>query len=224
MSIQPRDRNGIRLNTEAYWNARFLSGDWAARGGYTQTEKFAIAQAELYNIDRSFNGTICDFGCGAGDAFPIYRSNFPQARLIGVDFSDGAITLCRQRHGSLGTFIRGNATDIPNSDVIICSNVLEHIPDYSSVVDQLRQRCRRLLVIVPYREKHLIDEHINTYTRNAFSEWRPSRKIVFASPGWSEFGKSLWVDVHLKNIARLIVNRPTRRRRMQILCEIGGEL
>ncbi|MDX8412753.1 MAG: hypothetical protein R8J85_01570 [Mariprofundales bacterium] len=73
------------INTKAYWDDRFSSGDWEEKRGRWQTESFAKGQIEHLKISSDFKGTILDFGCGLGDAMPIYRQSFPLAKLIGMD-------------------------------------------------------------------------------------------------------------------------------------------
>jgi SAM-dependent methyltransferase len=43
---------------------------------------------------------ILDFGCGIGDAARYLADLFPHARVLGIDTSDQALDLARQRHGS----------------------------------------------------------------------------------------------------------------------------
>lgn len=212
------------INTQGYWNQRFGSGDWAEKGGCTQTRQFAEAQVRYFNLSREFSGSLCDFGCGAGDAFPVYREAFPEAVLYGVDFSEDAIRLCRARYGQMVTFVSGNAGDIPYVDVIICSNVLEHVDDDSAIVEDLLNRCKRLFVIVPYRERRLIEEHVRAYTDNSFAQFLPVRMKVFFARGWSVLGKDLWIGVYLKNVVRWLVGRPLRYQNKQILFEFKGRL
>jgi hypothetical protein len=212
------------INTQQYWNRRFGSGDWADKGGYTQTRQFAEAQVSYFNLPREFLGGLCDFGCGAGDAFPVYRESFPEAVLYGVDFSEDAIRLCCARYGHMATFVSGNAGAVPHVDAIVCSNVLEHVDDDCTIVEDLLNRCRRLFVIVPYRERHLVSEHVRTYTENSFAQFSPVRKKVFLARGWSAFGRELWIGVYLKNIARWLVGRPLRYQNKQILFEFEGRL
>jgi 2-polyprenyl-3-methyl-5-hydroxy-6-metoxy-1,4-benzoquinol methylase len=139
------------INTVAYWNNRFASGDWANKGGFSQTHQFAATQIPLLNIAKMTTERICDFGCGAGDAFPLYRETWRSASLLGIDFSAAAIALCRQRYGDIAEFICGDVTSVPCVDTIICSNVLEHLDDDKAVVSQLLNRCNSLKVIVPYK-------------------------------------------------------------------------
>lgn len=212
------------VNTVSYWDARFGSGDWESRGGYSQTRRFAMAQIPRLRIDPSFTGKLCDFGCGAGDAFPVYREAYPSAELVGVDFSGPAIDLCQKKFGTFASFVRGVASDVPESDVILSSNVLEHLDDDIAVVETLRERCRRLIVIVPYEERPLHEEHVRRYSRDTFADQRPLRSEVFLSPGWTEYGLSLVKTIYLGNAVRLLAGKVLKTRGRQILFEFDGRL
>ena len=99
--------SGNNINTKDYWNSRFGTGDWESKGGFSQTRAFAESQVLHFGLPEDFSGTLCDFGCGAGDAFPVYRVTYPNAKLIGVDFSSKAIQLCREKYSSIAEFIKG---------------------------------------------------------------------------------------------------------------------
>lgn len=212
------------INTADYWNNRFGSGDWEDRGGRSQTRQFAIAQIGRLQVGRDFQGLLCDFGCGAGDAFPIYRDAFPNARLVGVDFAAPAINLCLEKYGEFASFICGDVDSVPESDLIVSSNVLEHLDDDLGVIDRLRGRCRRLIVVVPYNERPLHEEHVRSYGRDAFDLLDPVRKEVFLSPGWSEYGFSLVKKIYFGNAARWLTGKPTATRGRQLLVEFRGRI
>jgi len=212
------------INTDNYWNSRFGSGDWERNGGFSQTAKFAESQIKHINIESDFDGVIIDFGCGAGDSFPVYKKFFPKSNLIGVDFSEEAIKLCKNRYGNIAEFHTSNADGVPKSDVIICSNVLEHVDNDKEVLKKLSTKCKRLFIIVPYLEKPLSSEHIRTYDEFYYDEFSPISKKIFLSDGWSYFGFDLIFNVYLKNVARFIINRPLLYQRKQILFEFAGTL
>lgn len=212
----------MKINSQDYWNVRFGSGDWSARAGFAQTEAFARCQVERFGIGSDFCGTLCDFGCGAGDSFPVYRAAFPRARLVGVDFSHEAIGLCTSRFGGLATFLCGDAQLVPPCDVIVCSNVLEHIEDDVGTAAELLRRCRKLFLVVPYRERPLDTEHLREYGKTSFSSLAPIRTEVFDSPGWSQYGWNLYVRLYALNPVRVLLGRPWQRRRMQVLFEFKG--
>ena len=209
------------VNTREYWDRRFAQGDWERKGGFTQTALFAHSQIPFIDLPASFSGSLCDFGCGAGDAFPVYRAAFPKAELIGVDFSLDAIRLCEERHGRIANFVCGDHCAVPKTDVVIASNVLEHISDDEEVARQLSRNCRTLYVIVPFDEEIVPGgEHLRSYTRRSFASLAPTRSIVFPARGWSEFGNDLWTGIHLKNLIRPLLGRKRRKRAMQIMFQI----
>ena len=211
---------GRNINTLDYWDRRFGTGDWEAKGGFSQTRAFAESQILHLGLPNDFSGTLCDFGCGAGDAFPVYRAAFPNAKLVGVDFSGEAIRLCREKYSSIAEFIEGDYTTVPSCNIVIVSNVLEHLDDDKLVVKNLIERCHRLFVVVPFMEKILCREHIRSYDEHSFSQFSVVRIEVFPSRGWSEFGIQRFVGIPVKNILRFILGRPLRHRLLQIMFEI----
>ena len=72
----------VNINTKQYWDNRFTH-NWEKWNGRLQTRYFAEDQAPYLELPPNFDGIILDFGCGLGDAMPIYRKNFPKAKLIG---------------------------------------------------------------------------------------------------------------------------------------------
>jgi cyclopropane fatty-acyl-phospholipid synthase-like methyltransferase len=213
------------VNSQEYWDWRFESGDWVANGAREQTRSFAIAQTSLFPIGKDFQGTLLDFGCALGDAFPVYREKYPQATLVGVDFSMQAVERCRETYGKLATFFCASHEDCPHADVIVCSNVLEHLKDDLAVAKTLQERCRLLLIVVPYREQYLIAEHVRRYNRKYFRDLGCIKTEVFAARGWSQFGfRQHWWEIRIKNALRPFFGKRKLRRRLQILYVLKGKL
>jgi SAM-dependent methyltransferase len=211
------------INSQDYWDRRFASGDWEAKNGRWQTQCFAKGQIPHLNIPRDFGGTILDFGCGLGDAIPVYREHFPKARLMGMDISSQAVDLCRRKHGEWATFLQGRAENVPEGiDVIIASNVLEHLDSDVEIAKSLRGKCADLYIVVPYRESPLFGEHVNAYDENHFSALGPCERKIFACRGWSAYGVELWYRTYFKNLIRFLRRRPLRRRNLQILFHFKG--
>lgn len=211
------------VNSQAYWDHRFASGDWEKKNGRWQTQSFARGQLPHLKLPRDFAGTILDFGCGLGDAIPVYREYFPKARLMGMDISSQAVELCREKHGRAAVFLQGKAEDVPAGiDVILASNVLEHLDDDLAVAQTLREKCAELYIVVPYREAPLFGEHVNSYDENHFSALGPCERTIFPCRGWSAYGRERWVQIHFKNIFRFLLGRPLRRRNLQILFHFKG--
>ncbi len=213
------------INTKQYWEKRFMSGDWERRGGQNQTKKFAESQINHLKLNPNFSGTILDFGCGLGDAMPIYHKAFPNSKLIGVDISEHAIEKCRNKYGSIATFISGNHESVPSVDVIIASNVFEHLDDDITIAAHLLNKCRQLNIVVPFNEQiPMASEHVNTYNVNYFRSLGNYDYKIFASRGWSQYGLDLIFHLYLKNIVRPLFGKPIVRRSYQIIYTFSKEL
>lgn len=213
------------INTREYWDARFASGDWEKKQGRSQTAGFARAQIARFGISPDFSGTLLDFGCGLGDSFPVYRRQYPKARLIGVEISAAAVASCTAKYGGLAEFIAGDHRAVPEADVIVSSNVFEHLTDDLAIARTLLSRCRDLYITVPYREAlPLLHEHVNQYDESHFAALGPSTTQVFPCEGWSEYGWPLWYSIRLKNLGRLLMGRPLRHRNLQIMFRLRGTL
>lgn len=206
------------INTRKYWEGRFSSGDWATKNGRLQTQNFAKGIIPHLQIPRGFNGTILDFGCGLGDAIPIYRAAFPQAKLIGVDISQSAVDQCEEEYGNIASFYRGEYQDIPEVDIIISSNVFEHITGDREISRHLLNICSSLYIVVPYKEDPMIDEHVNFYDEKYYSGVGNYDYTIFNCKGWTPFGpRGLWYEIYLKNIYRQILGKPRHNRNKQIV-------
>ena len=206
------------INTKEYWENRFSSNDWVRNRGRWQTESFARAQVEHFEIPSGFEGEILDFGCGLGDAMPVYRRHFPNAKLIGIDISHNAIDKCNEEFGGIASFLPGVYRDVPNTDVIIASSVFEHLSNDREIARHLLSKCESLYITVPYKEHPLYIEHINAYDETYFQGVGSYDFRIFPCLGWTQYGvRGLWYNVYLKNIFRYCLGRPVVRRNMQIM-------
>ena len=206
------------INTKLYWDTRFSNGDWEQKRGRSQTRQFALSQIPYLEIPKRFSGTILDFGCGLGDAFPIYKDAFPNATLIGLDISEEAIKKCKESYGNFAEFICGTFIDVPKVDIIISSNVFEHLTDDISIAKHLIEKCGQLYIIVPYKEKLTPgSEHINSYDENYFLSLGQYEFKIFLSRGWSQFGINLIYHLYFKNIFRPFFGKPIILRSKQLI-------
>jgi hypothetical protein len=179
--------NMNNINTKGYWEKRFSSGSWN-NAGKRQTEEYAKANINLMNISTDFNGKIIDFGCALGDAIPLYKKSFPNAKIIGLDISETAIEICKKRYGTIAQFYACDISTIPNADIIIASHVFEHITDDKKLVTELLTKCSQLFVFVPYMEFPLYVEHVNSYDENYYADIRTSDYKIFEVKYRSKIG------------------------------------
>lgn len=210
-----------QLNSKGYWDKRFSGGSWEEKGGTRQSREHAKRFLKVLNVPREFSGSICDFGCATGEALPVYRETFPNATLLGMDISDAAIKQAEKKFGSLATFTSGEASDVPEADIIITSHVLEHIEDQDTVINALRKKCRKLFVVVPYDEQPLGPEHVRRYQKDTLNQFEPvSVNVCFS--GLVDAWLPWVIKNHFKNYARMMLGRPRRRIPRQVVYEIAG--
>lgn len=212
----------MHVNSPQYWDERFSQGDWRAKGGPNQSITHAQHYVPVLGISPNFRGIVCDFGCAEGDAMTVYQEYFPMASFIGVDISSSAIEAAISNYGHIARFICGTEDDIPDSDVIITSHVLEHLDNDESALTALLAKCDRLFVVVPYREYPLNSEHVRTYDEASFSRFRP-KQITICDGGWQYKGPRFIWEIWIKNLARPLLGRRRVARPRQIVFEFNGD-
>jgi cyclopropane fatty-acyl-phospholipid synthase-like methyltransferase len=206
------------INSRSYWDNRFGSGDWEQKLGGLQTKEFAESQVRYFDLPSDFNGTLLDFGCGLGESIPVYRKYYPAAKLIGLDFSEKAIELCIRRYGDSAEFIHGDFLSVPEVDIIVASNIFEHLSDDLKIAAHLKSRCKKLFIIVPYKEQITPGgEHVNSYNEKSFTSLSPARHIIFRSKGWTQNAADLYYHTFFKNILRTLFRIPLKEIRKQLM-------
>ena len=169
-----------RGNSAEAWEGAFApGGHWDEIGGDALTECFGRCILENLNpevmdylelpdaVERpevesgtpagrrdpdSAHPWVLDWGCARGQTTALLRERFPRARVVGLDFAERAITQARQRYG--GHFIYEREGRIRwDWDVIVNSNVLEHLPDpIGAVREHLSHTNAYYIILVPYDE------------------------------------------------------------------------
>jgi len=95
---------------------------------------------------------VLEVGCGAGHVL----ERFTGMRRTGIDLSAGMLQRIRRRLGGEVVLTRGTADRLPFADgafdIIVCTEVLEHVPDPAAVVAELSRvagRDGRIVVSIP---------------------------------------------------------------------------
>lgn len=129
--------------------------------------------------------TVLDVGCGEGFTLNKLSQNKIGQELVGIDFLDTAIKIGKKIHPEL-TLKQGTIYEIPfkdNSfDLVICTEVLEHLDDPQKALAELQRVTKGTCIIsVPHepffmaanflRGKNISRwgndiEHINHWSRN----------------------------------------------------------
>lgn len=120
-------------------------------GGAMQRALIARFQRKLLShLDGRAVNTVLDVGCGEGYLARAILDRFPGARYRGVDVSEGAVEAARARCPE-ATFevatIETLASWTETFDVVVCSEVLEHLSDPHAALKILAARCAKTLVV-----------------------------------------------------------------------------
>ncbi|RJR44256.1 MAG: class I SAM-dependent methyltransferase [Deltaproteobacteria bacterium] len=121
--------------------------------------KHRLTDYHDFFVQRISRGqTVLDIGCGNG-AVAADIARLTGARVIGIDKDSQSIMQARARCAGAGAeFVCADAltAELPPADVIILSNVLEHLDGREEFLRDLRTRLKPklLLLRVPQYERH----------------------------------------------------------------------
>jgi SAM-dependent methyltransferase len=118
----------------------------------------------IRSLARTVNPkSVLDVGCGTGETLRVLRDAVHPTRMVGVDLSPAVIESNRR----LMPYAEFHAVDVRTAllderfDLIVASEVLEHIDDYSQALTHLRRMCAgHMVVTVPAGPIFPIDHHM----------------------------------------------------------------
>ena len=96
------------------------------------------------------SGTMLDVGCGEGRHIFGIMQNYPEMKCIGLDMDDDSLIKAEEGYeffesisNAGAEFLKGSAYSLPfqnNSlDLIVCSEVLEHLHHYNDAVKEIHR-------------------------------------------------------------------------------------
>ena len=146
---------------------------------FGSVREIGLVENIMHVLPKSFK-TIIDVGCGEGYLLYCLEKKYPQSSLFGLDLTNGRIQATK-KHVPKAKLLRGDIFELPfpdnTFDVVICSELLEHLTDYPKAISELiRITKKRLIVTVPNelplikvmcprcKTKHYLDEHVNFFT------------------------------------------------------------
>ena len=175
--------------------------------------KHRIMNYHKFFVDNiTSNDTVLDIGCGDGDL--TYHIVEKARRVVGIDLNGKSIKKamsCFSRENL--EYIHGDAlTNLPGGqfDVIILSNLLEHIAERVDFLNHLKEQTSKFLIRVPMSNRSWLDvykkelgleyrldkTHFVEYTFESFSE--EIREAGLAVMSYSvQFGE-IWAVVKPK--------------------------
>ncbi|PLS80275.1 MAG: methyltransferase [Chloroflexi bacterium] len=121
--------------------------------------------------------TVLDVGCGQGSFLAELNAEFANTKIYGTDISTSAIGLATKRvpNGAFSVLDVTTGYLEGKFDLVICSEVLEHIPDDVAALKNIAQMTGKYLVIstVQGRMRKLEPEawgHVRNYARGELVE------------------------------------------------------
>lgn len=141
-NLKPKDALVFlfKVDKEIYglegYNASRYDGGVHAKHRLTDYHKFFID-----NIPEG--SKVLDIGCGIGALASDIAENVPNVKVFGIDLNEKNIDIAKQKYNFENLrFIIGDATkDLPDEkfDVIVLSNVLEHIEKRQQLLEQIKE-------------------------------------------------------------------------------------
>lgn len=162
-------------NSPEYWEQRFSTRDWEKAHGEEQTRFFGRLAARLLpawavSDIRHHKRTVADLGCAEGAGTVALQQVLEGCEVIGVDFAASAIARARQLHPGIRFEVGSLDGPPPEAEVLMLSNVLEHLPEPLPVLRALGAlpQVKYVVVLVPLQESVRHHEHVVTFDYNNF--------------------------------------------------------
>jgi|GEM_PF-1509049 len=127
------------------WNKVWIEDQYSSLGQRQRRarKRFEVASAYF----RPMSGeTVLDLGCGGGEFLKILSDEHSNIRLIGLDFSEVAISRAQISLGEGVEFACANVLELPiNADCIdriYCFGVLEHVSKVRAALSEMERVMR----------------------------------------------------------------------------------
>jgi SAM-dependent methyltransferase len=135
--------------------ARYHDGSYLAAHPSYHVEDSAWKAEHVAHMIREaaiHPARVAEIGCGAGEILlRLHETMDPHVTFEGWDVSEQALELCRSRATERLTFHHGDllAAGGRSFDLVLCLDVLEHVPDYLGFLSQLRAKGRSFIFHIP---------------------------------------------------------------------------
>ncbi len=142
---------------------------------------------------------VVEVGCGEGFLSGFLSERFPDKSFTGIDMAGEDIRLLREKFPRIEAH-EGSIYDLgslaPPYDLVMCCEVMEHLPDPEKGLDQLVSLgARRYIITVPHEPLFMLSnlargknvsrwgndpEHVNHWGKSSFKELLSSRLDVIS--------------------------------------------
>ena len=160
----------LEHNTEKRMNDFFSDAQLVEQYIDSSRQEFyrAVIAVSQKNGTEFNNKSILDVGCGTGHLLSFLNVTFPESTYSGLDFSEAALQIA-QKILPKGSFKKHNIYEKIQGkyDVVICTEVLEHLTDPYTAISNL-QDCLHpsgvCILSVPNGRKDNYEGHINFWS------------------------------------------------------------
>lgn len=162
--------------------------DWNARQ-YLKFQKDRTQPAIdlAARLDMEVPAKALDLGCGPGNSTVVVKNRFPQAQVIGADYSDNMVETARKDHPDL-EFVKCDITTdldaLPHDFDIVFSNAcLQWVPDHPTLLPRLMELLKpggMLAVQIPMNHQEPIHRIIeSTVARDPWTKLIPYMRLFY---------------------------------------------
>ena len=137
MDLSERYQNNEYRNANPTWHAE--DSPWKSQQIAVMLKKHALSPS-----------TICEIGCGAGDVLLKLSESFPNSTLHGYEASKDAFDICEPKKTEQVKFhLEDIVATKATYELLLCIDVLEHIPDYIGFLHEIKQKAKRFIFHIP---------------------------------------------------------------------------
>lgn len=190
----------------------------------------ALWQADVYRLAAKLArdskiDRLVDLGCGRAEKLMQYVNEF---EVVGIDYGDN-MDYCHKHH-SPGVWVRADLNAISIHDnafhdsVVICADVIEHLPDPMPLIQSLRNACetaKYVLLSTPdrdrvYKQKHYgppgNPHHVREWTNAELVHWLRAEGLPVQWYGWTVSNDNrrdqVWTSLVVMSKTELVLNLP----------------
>lgn len=131
----------------------YTTGKYLENNPGWHTGDSAWKSQQILRMMRKHNvqpATVCEVGCGAGEILSQLHKEMPASHLTGYEISPQAYELCAARQTDGLRFVLGDLLETQERfDLLLCIDVFEHIPNYLSFLERLRDHAGRFIFHIP---------------------------------------------------------------------------
>ena len=132
----------------------YTDGDYLAKNPTWHVEHSGYKAAQVMKLierNRLSPQTVAEVGCGAGEILNLLHQKLPsQVEFDGYEISPQAFALCQERAKPR---LRYHCTDFlaepGGHDLILCLDLIEHIPDYLGFLQKLAPKGKHKIFRFP---------------------------------------------------------------------------